>query len=428
MKSIGHARTKPRCLFVLYFVLLVALFSWGMAWGEEIPTIEKVTGGKLKAGDLVTKDNVDLVKDLLPPSAYECVKRGMVLILAPPTPVEKTLPAYFLEATKKNRGKAVMGQNNVVYTKDGKKWIGGFPFPEPQTGTEAMANYRFGALSYGCDDFNYYVRMDFVNSKGEAYKYNQSWYRKMFVQPRLLVPPLGVIPGHEAENYRSMIFFLEPQDIAGLSQLFVRYYDDTARPDDGYLYLPALKRTRRISATNWQDNMAGTDLTWSDADGFADPFGGWNFKLVEKKLYILPGDNNPNPKKRPDGTWDPGIKYDVGVKFPRLQWELRPTYVVEATPKQTHVYGKKIIYLDEVTFKSRIVEMYDHQMKLWKHWLIGCTLIKGADGNNYSCTTFPHGYDFQIDHMTRLTTQTPAYNTGVKVEDYTLKKMLEMGK
>lgn len=415
-----------RCGMILW---LIAVFLLGLATTglcAEVPTIDQLTGGKVKNGDLITKENVETVKEWLAPSTYEQVKRGMVLVMAPNTAVEATLPAYYLDATKKNAGKAVMGKNSVPYTKDGKKWLGGFPFPDPQSGEEAMANQKFGLL-FGADDFNYYVKLDYVNKTGKSYKYSISWYRKLWVNPRLKMSPTPTFPGHGDELFRSMIVFTEPYDLKSISQVVTRYYDDTAKPDDGYVYIPALKRTRRISATNWQDNMGGSDLTWGDAEGFVEPFSLWTFKLLEKKNMLMPGQSNPVPTKSKDGKIVPGVPLDGGEKWARMQWEVRPVVVVEAKPKGTHIYGKQILYLDGLNWRSAVVDKFDKQGKLWKAWTCGGGLSKGKDGNNYGITYYPHGYDVQLDQMTRMTTITPELNTGVSIDQYSTKKMLEMG-
>ena len=421
-KGMSHGMSWNICWLVAVFVL--GLAAAGLCW--DGPTIEKLTGGKAKNGDVITKANVETVKEWLAPSTYEQVKRGMVLLLAQTTPVEATLPAYFINATKKNAGLAVMGKNSVAYAKDGRKWIGGFPFPDPKTGEEAMANSKVGLL-FGGDDFNYHVRFDFVNKAGKEYKYSVAWYRKIATNPRLKLSPVPAFPGHEEESFRSMTVFTEPYDIKSISQVVIRYYDETAKADDGYVYIPALKRTRRISATNWQDNMAGSDLTWGDAEGFLEPFSLWSFKLIGKANMIMPGQSNPAPKKITDGSFAPGVPLDAGVKFARMQWEIRPVVIVEAKPKGSHIYGKQILYLDALNWRNAVVEKFDKQGKPWKAWTVGGGLLKGRDGLNYGVTYYPHMYDLQVDHMTRLTTVKPEFNMAANINDYSTKKMLEMG-
>ena len=421
-----HVPLNRRNIVVLSFLCLLILFPWQMAQGaEEIPTIEELTGGKIKTGDLITKENVDLVKDWQAPSNYEKVKRGQVQIIAPTTPREATTPPLFAKVTEKNKGQAVIGEGRAVYTKDGKKWPGGLPFPAPETGDKVLANYRHSGLSYKSDDFDFYVLMQFTNKEGKQYKENLSYYRKLYTNCRIFVPPLGSVPNHEEEIYRGLIYFLKPHEIKGLSQLVIRYYDDSAKADDGFVFIPALRRTRRISASNWQDNMAGSDINWGDGDGLTEPFANWNFKLLEKRVIIYPGMSNPKPSLNPDGSADIPITWDEGTKFERYQWELRPVYVVECLPKEDHVYSKRIGYFDAYTAQCNTMINFDRQGKMWRGWSSGCT---HTDGVNVPVTSFPSQYDFQIDHITRLTTFDPKFNEGAQVQSYTLKNMLRMGK
>ena len=143
---------------------------------------------------------------------------------------------------------------------------------------------------------------------------------------------------------------------------------------------------------------------------------------------IYPGHSNPAPIVKPDGTCEPAVKYDVGVKFARLQYEVRPVVVVEAKPKIKYVYGKKVLYLDQMTFRNQTCEMYDKQMKLWKVWLNGHGHLKNKEGHSFSCSYYTHWYDFQTDHLTRLTNAGPIFNPGATIGDYTLKKLLEIGR
>ncbi|HOC46953.1 MAG TPA: DUF1329 domain-containing protein, partial [Syntrophorhabdaceae bacterium] len=350
-------------------------------------------------------------------------KRGMVLFLVPTTSLDETVPAYFLDATRKNADRAVMGKNDVVYQKNGKKWPGGFPFVDPKTGAEAMANVKAG-MTYGADDFNYRVKMEWVDKTGKSYKQSLVSYRKIATSGRMKVNPVPAYPGYEDEAFRGSIYFMEPDDIKGIRQVFVRYYDETARPDEGYLYLPALKRTRPVSPTNWQESMGGSDLTWGDVEGFLEPLSLWTFKLVGKTYMIMPGKDNPQPKRTAEGSVMPGIQFDAGAKFTRLQWEVRPVVIVEAKPKRTHVYGKQIFYLDGLTWRNAIAEKFDRQGKIWKAWTAGGGILRAKDGNTYGITYYPQQYDLQIDHMTRFTADMREINSGQNINDYSIRAIV----
>src|SRR6267143_480925 len=111
-------------------------------------SLEAYTKGKLKPGDVLNAENVDIVKDLLDPGAYYQIKHdGRLVDLAPTeTDVTKLTPTPFLQATLANKGKHKIFPDGNCYTLDGKPWIGGNPFPEPENAQQVlMAN----SLSWG---------------------------------------------------------------------------------------------------------------------------------------------------------------------------------------------------------------------------------------------------------------------------------------
>lgn len=59
----------------------------------------------------------------------------------------------------------------------------------------------------------------------------------------------------------SLIRFLEPKSVAGAGLLTVEHMEAA---DDQWLYLPALKRSRRISPAGQTDSFMGTDFTFED--------------------------------------------------------------------------------------------------------------------------------------------------------------------
>jgi len=65
------------------------------------------------------------------------------------------------------------------------------------------------------------------------------------------------------KDSKSISFFLEPANIRDTA-LLTWDYDGTARDDDQWLYLPALKKVRRISSSDRGDYFMGTDFTFED--------------------------------------------------------------------------------------------------------------------------------------------------------------------
>ena len=62
---------------------------------------------------------------------------------------------------------------------------------------------------------------------------------------------------------KNIMFFLTPADVRNTS--FMNWtYDDENKSDDQWIYLPALKKTKRISSDSKSDYFMGSDFTYDD--------------------------------------------------------------------------------------------------------------------------------------------------------------------
>ena len=60
-----------------------------------------------------------------------------------------------------------------------------------------------------------------------------------------------------------LMFFLHPADVRNTG--FLTYdYDDPERDDDQWLYLPALKKSKRIASSDTSKSFMGSDFTYAD--------------------------------------------------------------------------------------------------------------------------------------------------------------------
>jgi len=66
-----------------------------------------------------------------------------------------------------------------------------------------------------------------------------------------------------ADEKRTAIFYLKPKNIKDTAFLTYDYADKT-KDDDQWLYLPAMRKVRRISASDRGDYFLGTDLSFED--------------------------------------------------------------------------------------------------------------------------------------------------------------------
>jgi len=400
----------------------------------SIPTIKDLTQGRVKIGDTINKDNVDLVKEYLPTSTYECVKRhGMVLVMGENLPLEKLVPKFFWAATEKNKGKAIVTKSvTVYYEKEGIPWTGGLPFPEPKTGEEVMANVKFGVA---VDDVSLHEeKLIYINKKGKVYRTSSALVQYAWTTHRMVCPPLGVYPGMEKEYFRRVQCLISPLEVKGLGQFSIRYYEEDKDEDTGFAYIPAFKRTLRISQTTWLDSAAGSDYTYGDPGCLNEPFAYWKFKLIGKKFMLFPA-TKPlyEPFLDSQGDYNPKVIFDGGnQKFVRQAWAVAPVYIVEGLPVIKHIYGKKVFYLWAEPywvpwFPIEVMDVYDKAMNLWKAYYAfrgGYITIKGE---NYAQSWGSDMHDLQKGHASRFTYNV-GYNEGLDPATFSFQKLLEMGR
>ena len=81
------------------------------------------------------------------------------------------------------------------------------------------------------------------------------------------------------EEMRTVLFYLSPANVRDTGFL-IWDYPDYDKEDDQWLYLPAMRKVRRISASDRGDYFLGTDLTFEDMklDGKLEPRD-WTFSL-----------------------------------------------------------------------------------------------------------------------------------------------------
>ncbi len=67
----------------------------------------------------------------------------------------------------------------------------------------------------------------------------------------------------KGEDERFILFFMTPADVKDTA--FLTYdYDEYAKDDDQWLYLPALRKTKRIASSDKSGSFMGSDFNYSD--------------------------------------------------------------------------------------------------------------------------------------------------------------------
>ncbi len=131
----------------------------------------------------------------------------------------------------------------------------------------------------------------------------------------------------EADGDKLLIIFDRPRDVRGTAFLT---YTHRSGPDDQWLFLPALKRVKRISSNNKSGPFMGSEFSYEDLAS----------QEVEKYTYEYVRDEVV------DG---------------------RPTFVVERTPVDTKSgYTRHVAWYDQEEYRLAKVEFYDRKNELLK--------------------------------------------------------------
>lgn len=144
---------------------------------------------------------------------------------------------------------------------------------------------------------------------------------------RKLARSLEITGRLQREASQSLVRFLDPPDVAGTAFLMLKRGEDYEQ----YIYLPGLKRTRRIAGREREGSFMGSDFTYADMQG------------VDSKL----------------------------AKHTRLnddQIGSEPCYVIESTiePSLNFAYSKVVTWVRRNDFIALRTRFYDRAGKLAK--------------------------------------------------------------
>jgi len=386
--------------------------SCDAAYPPELLSIEAYTKGKLKIGEELNAGNVDVVKDLLDPAAYWQIKNdGRICILAPTeTEINHLTPSPFLAATLANQGKHKIFPDGNCYTLDQKPWMGGNPFPQPQTPQECM---MANTLSWGKHDTQGHAIREWATDPDGNVEYTYDFYYVEWqTVGRTVFDPKPYMPGHETQLRITGEAVMAPEDQRGDAFLQVWSYDQRQFPEF-YGYTPLLKRVRTFPVDQrFEPLLPGETWFATEAWMAGDPLLTWgDFKLIGKGPMLTCAAHCadldlPNWEHKICGG-------KTGKKYFVTRMELVPeVYIVEMSP--THYprspYSKKRIWYDARSLGPLTMITYDRAGKEWQQWEGGFDYyerkpnykwIEGVPDHFWSWTHV-HAHDLQNQRMSRF--------------------------
>lgn len=86
-----------------------------------------------------------------------------------------------------------------------------------------------------------------------------------------------------ADKDMMAMYFDSPSNVRDTAYLSHDFEDDSV-DDDSWLYLPAMRRTKRVSGRSEADAFMGSDFSYADINGI--DIDHWDFSLVEESVLI----------------------------------------------------------------------------------------------------------------------------------------------
>ena len=149
----------------------------------------------------------------------------------------------------------------------------------------------------------------------------------------------------EGKTDKTVLVFKTPKDVAGVSYLSFDYLDkeDGSPTDsDSWLYLPAMKKVRRVSGSNKDDDFQGTDFSYDDI----------GTRSLSKDTFAILGEEAVN-----------------GVNC----------WILEAKAKDEKAkVSRRVSWINKETYVSQKAEYYDRQNNLFK--VLTCENIQKING------------------------------------------------
>jgi hypothetical protein len=359
----------------------------------------------VQPGDVIDASKAEKVKELVSPGLYWCVQHGLPMTIIAPKPL--VWPPAYKDATEKYAPQVKLAADGLHL----EGYVAGAPFPhvdlhDPQVANKLVWNFNY--KFYNNDDFdlrNFDADTGAISGE-RALAIERHFliahFRRLWYVNRLYVDPKpNLVPNRDEVAYKETLHpLIEPFDLKGVGFTYYRYLDP-ARQDDSWLYLPSLRRVRRLSTAQRSDALFGQDFDQDSYYGYSGQPAWTEWKLLGKKDILASTHARHFPAKWAAAPAD--------WAFDEV-WEKHGAYVVEGVSKlPQYAYSKRVLFIDEQAFGIPYADMYDKGGQLWKVVIhAGNFATKPFPGA--TTAVYPYGVafasaitmvDLQLGHATR---------------------------
>jgi hypothetical protein len=344
-------------------------------------------------GTVINKTNVDKYEQYLSPAMVWIVKRGVELPVTEYRKVE--FPPPFREATERYSAQVELAPDGTHKLNH----VAGLPFPkidpnDKWAATMHMFNFDAAIAVDDLDLRNFDCDTGTIGKGTDPLRVERHFLidhiRRLYWIERLMVDPKPQNPDNpDLVRYKEALYPIrEPFDLKGTGFTFNRYQDHT-RQDDSWLYLPQLRRVRRLSSAQRSDALFGQDTDQDSYAGYAGNVAWMDWKFLGEKTLLASFHSENLPVKWGNGAAN-FIHHDG--------WEPRDVWIVEGVSRlPQYAYGKRVIFLDKESYRIPYTDIYDQAGELWKIWV---------NNYKYAHRPFPeakYGFDYDVSYNPSIT-------------------------
>jgi hypothetical protein len=270
-------------------------------------------------------------------------------------PAHRTVayPDYLVANTRRNATEAHLANDGVGL----KNALPGIPFPIPKDGREVMWNHRLHYMGRAVQ-FKYDGWL--VDTSGQKVHTSAALSRWEF-------PPFDPQRTRPLEPDETLFLwkveYFGPQRRAGEALLLIDAVDPLKQVRRAWTYLPGQRRVKQVEMPD-EAPHGGSSGAYLNDDAFVytGVLERFDVKLRGKREMLVPYNAyRLSYHAKVDDILRPGhLNPDL------LRWELHRVWVVEATlkPGQSHVYSRRVFYVDEDSWAAIAADAYDLEGRL----------------------------------------------------------------
>jgi hypothetical protein len=349
-------------------------------------------------GDTITAANKEKARGVVPDELFPFVIDGFddLEMKVVPTRDYPVQPAY-REATVKYACQATLDEDGII-----QNYTAGQPFPysewakaatnhacdlspdDPQFSLKLAWNINYRWQGGSGLNLPHWGFSNMRNRGKETWRIAQGEYRRTYFSHRAdLLPATHQLEEGTDVEWAEFFDVKTPFDLRGTMFLLYRY--TTNKEDDTWAYIPALRRVRRIAATQKSDSLLGTEFTLEDFYIFAGYVADhqWEFMGESPKLGVMNSKRTCFPsiiseeealketgmtRLGDDNEWFECSFGPYGaLAFDGETWEKRTAFQIDDVPRQKgHPYSRKKIWYDKETLMPLYSIMYDRAGKPYR--------------------------------------------------------------